>query len=518
MSIAARLILGFVVFLVIVAGLGFAGMVGTERVRELTAQLYEHPFSVSNAALTLESDIQAIRLAMINVALADDVADVDHWVGEVDRLEADGRVNLAVVRGLFLGDPALVALVTRDLDTWKGIRAEVIDAKRRGDGARTMAIVRGRGGNHFERLDASVREIVSFAQHKAGFFADGANQAAGGIVLTTAVGLVVSLVLGLGIAALTTWSVSWPLSRLADAMESLAAEDKTTPPIPFQRRRDEIGTMARAVAVFKEHIQQRRSAEVALREAKEEAELASHIKSEFLSIISHELRTPLNAVIGFSDPLLVGASENDDCARCHRFLSQINLAGRHLLRLVEEILDAANLETGGTVALADDRVEVAEAAAEAARAVCTLHPAFGVAVDLDFPESLPVLRADSARVTQMLANLLDNALKYSLRGGRVTVSSATGADGSLALVVADTGVGMSRADIPVALSLFGQVGSGLSRCNSGIGLGLPLTRRLIELHGGHLTLESAPGQGTTATLHFPPDRVEPPGAAFSDYL
>jgi signal transduction histidine kinase len=132
----------------------------------------------------------------------------------------------------------------------------------------------------------------------------------------------------------------------------------------------------------------------------------------------------------------------------------------------------------------------------------------GVAVVEEIPADLPCLRADERRLKQIVLNLLSNAVKFTPKNGTVTISSHISPDGRMVITVADTGIGMDAADITKALSLFGQVDSGLTRSQEGSGLGLPLTKSLVELHGGALGITSENGVGTTVTVSFPAERVE----------
>jgi len=131
----------------------------------------------------------------------------------------------------------------------------------------------------------------------------------------------------------------------------------------------------------------------------------------------------------------------------------------------------------------------------------------GVAVESKVAAGLAPLWADETRLKQILVNLLDNAIKFTPKGGRVTVEAGPGADGGIVFTVADTGVGMAPDDIPRALAAFGQVDNSLSRQHQGVGLGLPLVKKLTELHGGRFDIRSRPGHGTTITIAFPAART-----------
>jgi len=253
---------------------------------------------------------------------------------------------------------------------------------------------------------------------------------------------------------------------------------------------------------------ERRRFEEALRDAKDSAERANRSKSEFLAHMSHELRTPLNAVIGFSEIIEreyfgpVGARRYVEYAR------DIHASGTHLLNVIGDILDIAKAEAGSTD-LDEGPVDLVELVRASARLIEPRADAGQVRVAAEIAGSLPKIRADARRLKQVLINLLANAVKFSQPGGRVAVEARLDPDGGTVLAVRDTGIGMRPEDIPRALEPFAQVDSALSRRFEGTGLGLPLSRKLVELHGGSLAIESEPGHGTTVTVRLPAARTLP---------
>jgi len=241
-----------------------------------------------------------------------------------------------------------------------------------------------------------------------------------------------------------------------------------------------------------------------LMQALEAAAASSQAKSQFLAAMSHELRTPLNAVIGFSEALATGVYGSLS-ERQHEYLGHIRAAGVHLLQLVNDVLDLSKMDAN-RLDLDEAEIDVDGVIAAVVGLLTTDAGTAGVTVRQERSGELPVLRGDLRRVRQVLLNLLANAIKFTPAGGMITFRVTHDAEG-LAIAVADTGIGIAAEDIPTALERFGQVDSRLARKYEGTGLGLPLSKKLMELHDGRLEIDSAPGLGTTVTIAFPPERV-----------
>lgn len=237
----------------------------------------------------------------------------------------------------------------------------------------------------------------------------------------------------------------------------------------------------------------------ALRRAKEEAQVASQAKSEFLANMSHELRTPLNAILGFSELLLteIAGSVND---KQREYLSHVHDSGSMLLALINDVLDVSKLDARA-VQLELKPYNLNHIAQRAIGVVSQQAQLAQVRIDLEVPDNLR-LHCDERRMTQIMLNLLSNAIKFTPERGRINVQARQDA-GAITLWVQDTGIGMRSEDIPRALARFGQIESAQARKHKGTGLGLPLVRQLVELHGGTFDLKSQQGAGTLVTMVFP---------------
>ena len=246
--------------------------------------------------------------------------------------------------------------------------------------------------------------------------------------------------------------------------------------------------------------------EHSLEMATREAEAASRSKSEFLANMSHELRTPLNAIIGFSEIISDESLGPTGVPQYKDYASDIVDSGKHLLGIVNDILDVSKIEAG-EYSLNEEEIDLCETVRACCRLVHLRAETAGHELIVEIPDEPYVVFADERSTKQVLINLLGNAIKFTPEGGRITVELTSLPTGEVAVAVADTGIGIAEEDIPKALAFFGQVDSKLARVYEGTGLGLPLARNLIEMQGGRLDLESALGQGTRVTIAFPAERV-----------
>jgi signal transduction histidine kinase len=243
-----------------------------------------------------------------------------------------------------------------------------------------------------------------------------------------------------------------------------------------------------------------------LSEANLEVREASRAKSEFLANMSHELRTPLNAIIGFSEIMAREILGPVGQPRYRDYAHDIQDSGKHLLGVINDILDLSRIEAG-RMTLVEDEVDLAAVISGCVRLLSYRAATAGVAIVPDFDKETCRIRADEGRIRQIGFNLLANAIKFTPQGGEVRIAIAPNHDGEVELTVADTGIGMRPEDIPVAMTPFQQVQTGGVRNIGGTGLGLPLTKTLVELHGGRLAISSALGEGTTVSAVFPRERV-----------
>jgi PAS domain S-box-containing protein len=246
-------------------------------------------------------------------------------------------------------------------------------------------------------------------------------------------------------------------------------------------------------------------AEAHLQEARRQAEQASRAKTLFLANISHELRTPLNAIMGFSEIIRDRIFGDGAGERYSGYAADVHTSASHLLQLINDILDITKAEAGH-IELDEDVVDLAAVIGAALRLMGPKVSEGVITLETAIDPELPFVRGDPKRLRQVLLNMMSNAMKFTAPGGRVRLEARRRPDG-VEVAVEDTGIGIEPADLDRVFEPFYQTERGRDRNVEGTGLGLPISRRLIEMHGGRMDVESAPGRGTRIAFFLPDSRI-----------
>lgn len=330
--------------------------------------------------------------------------------------------------------------------------------------------------------------------------------------------VITAIVVFVGVSLITD-----PLARITDAMIRIGEGDLGTV-VPAGSRNDEVSRMAaalerlrlnglrveqaeralrRANALLEQRVSER-TAE--LERARFQAEEANRAKTEFLANMSHDLRTPLNAILGFSEIMRARAFGELGDQRYAEYVEDIHHSGSLLISLINDLLDISKVEAG-KYELVEEIVDIEELIQSCLRQVATAAAANRQQLTVDVVPPLPRLQGDKRVLVQILNNLLSNAIKFTSEGGRIVVRAWAEPQGRLLIAVADNGIGMTEEGVAKALRPFEQAHNARARENKGTGLGLHLCDNFMRLFGGKLEIESRAGEGTTATVAFPAERV-----------
>lgn len=312
----------------------------------------------------------------------------------------------------------------------------------------------------------------------------------------------VLLVVGVGLTVLVTRQISTPIAALTEAAERIAAGDYSSR--VDVGRRDEVGRLAVAFNRMTEQVQSDQQAQarsIRLEEENRRAQEASRLKSEFLANMSHELRTPLNSIIGFAE-LLHDEQVPRDSPEFKEFLHDILTSGRHLLQLINDVLDLAKVESG-RFEFHPEKVDIGRTVGEVLNLMRTSAASKQLRVESEIDPGVGIVTIDPGRFKQVLYNYLSNAIKFTPPDGRVVVRAAADGSDGFRVEVEDTGIGIAAEDLGRLFIEFQQLEPGAAKRHQGTGLGLALTKRLVEAQGGTVGVRSVPGKGSVFFATFP---------------
>ena len=422
--------------------------------------------------------IASALLVPTDAVLQATVRQLNQFAYDVDRLQYVVAKN----------DAVLVGQVRNDYQGLLKVVTQVVDLINQGRTADGRELQLAQAGPLADRLERLMNELVNRAEADIVERIE-ASHAAYLTSRWTVIGFAVgSIALAVILAYAISSSLIGPLRQIDAALSRIAAGD-------FSRKvevsnRDELGTLAANLNHMNDE----------LGRLYRQLESANRHKSEFLANISHELRTPLNAIIGFSE-VLNERMFGELNAKQAEYVQDIYTSGRHLHALINDILDLAKIEAG-RMDLELSSFSLASAVNGAVTLVHERATRGGIRLDAALADNLGEVTADERKLKQILLNLLSNALKFTPAGGRVAVTAGR-RDGIAEISVSDTGIGVAPEHQEIIFEEFRQVRSDATRSREGTGLGLALTRKYVEMHGGKIWVRSEPGKGATFTFNFP---------------
>jgi signal transduction histidine kinase len=436
-------------------------------------------------------------------------------------LRQDRKLILEVESDIISISTLLTAYQNNGLNAQENVAIDTLSGRlTKYQNAISVAETMARDGKSSKEIDAAVRindtlaidAMVSLVDTLAAAYRDESKNIEATVASVNKLSgqfIALSITLALLSIGFTYWfmyrRVLHPMKSLGHSMEEISNKN-TAHEIEATERKDEIADMARTVEIFRKVMEERRDFEFALVEAKNVAESSNAAKTEFLANMSHELRTPLNAILGFSDVIHEGAFGPIDNEVYAGYIDDIRHSGRTLLNLVENILDVSEIDAH-SVTLDEQSVELCslmetclgEISGPARRKQISIaNHMVGIEI---------AARVDPMRIRKVISNILSNAVKFTPNGGTLSVAAFFEVDGAISISITDSGIGMERGTAERAMSPFTQIDRGEYAKHEGLGLGLYVSRLLVEEHGGRLTIKSIPNGGTCVTIMLPKDRV-----------
>jgi signal transduction histidine kinase len=483
LSIYSKLLAAFLVIaglLVVIGAVGLAELESVNRRAEDLVKIQRKIAAYRQLQHGTTAQLYSVASALVVLdarALDSTLRQLNQFGYDLDRLQFVAQDEVEIMER-----------VRKDYESFIAIVTEVVDLIRAGKVNEGREAQIGRAGPLADRLERLTNELVNKAEADMLARIDESQEdylRSQRVVIGFVLG---GLLLALGLGYSLSLSLIDPVKKMAQRFDEIGAGN-------FSRRvevanRDELGALAANLNRMSDELGHLYRA----------LETTNRHKSEFLANMSHELRTPLNAVIGFSEALqerMFGELN----AKQAEYVGDIHTSGKHLLSLINDILDLSKIEAGRMeLELSEFRLQdVLETAITLVRERAMRQ---GVALGLEVAPDIGAIRADERKLKQVMLNLLSNAVKFTPEGGSVRVAART-AGQAIEVSVADTGAGVAPEDQAVVFEEFRQVGSDRARKAEGTGLGLALTKKFVELHGGSMRLESALGRGSTFSFTIP---------------
>jgi len=481
-TVHAKLLAAFLAILVVLITVGAVGLEALSRVNRGAQDLVNLQRKIA-AYRQLQHDTTSQLYAVSSALLVPEERTLDATLRQLNQFGYDFERLQFVAKD----EVELLAEVRRDYEGFIQVVTHVIDMIREGKVAEGREVHFKEAGPLADRLERLTNHLVNKAESDM-VASIQVGQAAYAnsrwiVVTIAAASIVLALVLGYVIS----WSLIGPVRRMDQRLQEIASGDFSRHVVVANR--DELGTLATNLNRMNDQ----------LKVLYEQLEAANRHKSRFLASVSHELRTPLNAIIGFSR-LILRKTEGQIPELQRANLQKVLISGEHLLTLINGLLDLSKIEAGKMEVL-PEAVELAEVLDGAASTVEPMLTNGQVRLIREIASDVPLLYTDREKLRQIVLNLLSNAAKFT-EDGEIR-ASAWRDDGSLTLVVADTGIGMESETLTHIFEEFRQVGSSAKFRSRGSGLGLAITRQLVSLLGGEISVQSEVGKGSTFTVVLP---------------
>ncbi len=536
------------VFLTLLFMMGIGGMVGLFNARQIanvTKRLYVESFKRAEVLSAVENEFLTARQEMLLYSIITEEASRSYLEVSID--EHKDKINRLLreykAMGIASGDEGVFAGLLGNLENYWTVNKRIEEHTRKGQRASALALMRLDGNKSFMETVASLKRLIKKDQDIAYAAYRESDYHAGVIILVTIAFTILGIVFAAGLWLALTSSIVRPILTIEDSAKKIGAgnlrhrvmvdsdDELGSLAIEFNRMteslqeyystlEDRVRSRTEELRLANEELlgkkQELESANIGLKEA-------NRMKSQFLANVSHELRTPLNSIIGFSE-LLQERAFGDLNERQQQYVDYIRSSGGHLLQLINNILDLSKIEAGRMDLAAED-FPVTEALGEILGIIRPLALKRNITIETKTMPASPLLRADRAKFKQIMLNLLSNSVKFNVENGGIFVdwriteeSRGLKIERFIIFSIKDNGIGIKSEDKGRLFKEFEQIDSSITREYGGTGLGLVLTKRLVELHNGEIWFESEPEIGTTFYVKLPLGTEEMDMPVFTDIV